>query len=124
MSDPATPYPAPDAAIDRELDDEWEPEFDELPVRPRRRWLTPLNLGLMAVLLVAAGFVGGVLVEKGQTSSSSASGASAFAALARRAGASGTVGEAIIARELATGAPIIYRMRPDGTVGERRELGT
>jgi len=85
-----TPYPAPDSAIDRPLDDDWEPEFDELPVRPRRRWLTPVNLGLMAVLLVAAGFVGGVLVEKGQTSSSSGSGASALAALARRAGATGT----------------------------------
>ncbi len=34
----------------------------------------------------------------------------------------GLTGEQIIARELATGAPIVYRMRADGTIGERREL--
>lgn len=86
---PESPYPAPDSAIDRPLDDEWEPEFDELPVRPRRRWVTPVNLALLAVLLLAGGFVGGVLVEKGQTSSSG-SGATGLAALARRAALAGT----------------------------------
>jgi 2,3-bisphosphoglycerate-dependent phosphoglycerate mutase len=35
----------------------------------------------------------------------------------------GLTGEQIIARELATGAPIVYRMRADGAIGERRELG-
>ena len=35
----------------------------------------------------------------------------------------GLTGEQIIARELATGAPIVYRMRADGVIGERRELG-
>ena len=34
----------------------------------------------------------------------------------------GLTGEEIIARELATGAPIIYRLRGDGAVAERREL--
>jgi 2,3-bisphosphoglycerate-dependent phosphoglycerate mutase len=34
----------------------------------------------------------------------------------------GLTGEQIIARELATGAPIIYRMRPDGVITERRDL--
>jgi 2,3-bisphosphoglycerate-dependent phosphoglycerate mutase len=32
-------------------------------------------------------------------------------------------GEEIVKRELATGAPIVYRLRPDGTVLERKELG-
>ena len=34
----------------------------------------------------------------------------------------GLTREEIIARELATGAPILYRLRPDGTVAERRDL--
>lgn len=67
-----------------ELDETAWIEDDELPPRPRRRWLTPLTGTLAAVLLVACGFVAGVLVEKGQGSSSSpAAGAGAF----RRAGA-------------------------------------
>ena len=32
----------------------------------------------------------------------------------------GLSGEAIVKRELATGAPIIYRLRPDGSVAEKR----
>jgi hypothetical protein len=43
---------------------------DELPARPRRRLLTPATVALMLVLFAACGFLGGVLVEKGQTSSS------------------------------------------------------
>lgn len=31
-------------------------------------------------------------------------------------------GEEIVGRELATGAPIVYRLKPDGTMLERREL--
>ena len=34
----------------------------------------------------------------------------------------GLTREAIIARELATGAPILYRLRGDGSVAERRDL--
>lgn len=69
----------------------------ELPPRPRRR-LTPLTGGLLAVLLVALGFVGGVLVQKGQAGSASAAGgggAGRFAAAlaaARGGGASGSGG--------------------------------
>ncbi len=78
-----------------EQQDEWleEPPESELPRRPRRKLLTPIPLALLGVLLTACGFIGGVLVEKGESSSSS-SGASAsslasrFAAL--RSGASGT----------------------------------
>jgi hypothetical protein len=78
-----------------EQQQEWldEPPESELPPRPRRRLLTPAPLALMGVLLTACGFIGGVLVEKGESSSSSSAGgasglASRFAAL--RAGASGT----------------------------------
>jgi hypothetical protein len=77
-----------------EDDDDWLEQPEELPRRPRRRLLTPLPLSLLGVLLVACGFIGGVLVEKGQSSSSSpASGAGAGLAsrlAGLRAGASGT----------------------------------
>jgi len=55
--------------------DEWLDEPVELPARPRRRLLSPAPLALLAALLTACGFIGGVLVEKGQTSSSSSAGA-------------------------------------------------
>ncbi|HXC46039.1 MAG TPA: hypothetical protein VNU24_05485, partial [Solirubrobacteraceae bacterium] len=73
-----------------------EPPESELPRRPRRKLLgvsgNPIPLALLGVLLTACGFIGGVLVEKGENSSSSSVGgasglASRFAAL--RAGASG-----------------------------------
>jgi hypothetical protein len=60
-------------------EDEWLQE-PELPPRPRRRLLgeggtASLRLALLAVLLVACGFIGGALVEKGQASSNSSNGA-------------------------------------------------
>ncbi len=83
-----------------EEDDEWLEDPAELPPRPRRRLLgaggNPVALVLLGVLLIACGFIGGVLVEKGETSSSSAAGgttgalASRFAALR----GSGTTGAA------------------------------
>jgi len=70
-----------------EAHDDWLQEPEELPRRPRRRLLgvgaNPLALALIGVLLSACGFIGGVLVEKGQTSSSSSTG-SAVASLASR----------------------------------------
>jgi hypothetical protein len=36
----------------------------ELPVRPRRRAVNPVSVSLLGVLLVAAGFIGGVEVQK------------------------------------------------------------
>jgi hypothetical protein len=86
--------------IDEEQD-EWLDEADgpdepdELPRRPRRRLLTPIPLALLAVLLIAGGFIAGVKVQKGQETSSGSSGgaaaglASRFAAL-RGAGTSST----------------------------------
>jgi DNA-binding beta-propeller fold protein YncE len=68
-------------------DEEWLDDPAELPPRPRRRLLgaggNPLALALLGVLLIACGFIGGVLVEKGETSSSSSTAglASRFAAL-------------------------------------------
>jgi hypothetical protein len=54
---------------------------EELPPRPRRRFFAPIPIALLGVLLLACGFIGGVLVEKGQTTpSSSNSGASGIAA--------------------------------------------
>jgi hypothetical protein len=64
----------------------WADELQDLPPRPRRRLLTPLTGALLAVLLAACGFVGGVLVEKGQTPSSSPAG---FAARLTAGGGAG-----------------------------------
>jgi hypothetical protein len=62
-----------------------EEDLAPLPPRPRRKLLAPAPLALLAVLLLACGFIAGVLVEKGQNSSSgsAASGASGFAARLR-----------------------------------------
>jgi hypothetical protein len=67
-------------------EEEWFDDPEELPRRPRRRLLTPVPLALLAALLIACGFIGGVLVEKGQGGTSSASGAAgaAGASLASR----------------------------------------
>jgi hypothetical protein len=78
-----------------EQEDRWAQEpLHELPPRPRRRLFTPIPVALCGVLLLACGFIGGVLVEKGETSSSSGSGAaglaSRFAALRGAAGAGST----------------------------------
>jgi hypothetical protein len=97
---PAVAYAHEQPIEDRE---QWLDEDQPLPPRPRRRLLTPLPLSLLAVLLVACGFIGGVLVEKGQNGSSSGAsgGASGFAArLKGLAGATGSGG----AGRLAAGA--------------------
>jgi hypothetical protein len=49
--------------------------MSELPVRPRRKLVTPLTASLTAVLLVALGFLGGVEVQKRQGGSASAAAA-------------------------------------------------
>jgi hypothetical protein len=66
---------------------DWLEDLDQLPPRPRRRLLAPAPLALLAVLLVACGFIAGVLIEKGQNGGSSAG--SATSALASRLGAAG-----------------------------------
>jgi YVTN family beta-propeller protein len=84
---PASAYAAPGYAP-VEGQDEWLEEPEELlPRRPRRRLIgaggNSLALALVGVLLAACGFIGGVLIEKGETSSSSTTG-SAAAGLASR----------------------------------------
>ena len=73
--------PGPETAVyEQPLEDSaWPEETDELPRRPRRRLLAPVPLALLGVLLIACGFIGGVLVEKGQNSSSSSTGTSSLA---------------------------------------------
>jgi Domain of unknown function (DUF5666) len=59
---------ADQAAIDdQDLYDDFGADLhDELPPRPRRKLLTPVPLALLAVLIAAAGFISGVLVQKQQ----------------------------------------------------------
>jgi len=68
--------------------DEWLVEPEQLPQRPRRRLFgkggNPIFLVLLGVLLIACGFIGGVLIEKGETSSISGAGSGAAASLASR----------------------------------------
>jgi hypothetical protein len=62
---------------------------DEIPVRPQARTVTPVRVALLGVLLLAAGFIGGVEVQKRQGATSSAGGfAARFAAPGRSAGPS------------------------------------
>jgi hypothetical protein len=97
LSERASPHPQP-----LEAGDEWLEESAELPPRPRRRMLTPLSLGLLAVLLTACGFIGGVLVEKGQGASGSSSPASA-AGFASRLSALRAGGSSALGRSASTG---------------------
>jgi hypothetical protein len=57
---------------------------DPIPVRPRARTFTPARVVLSAVLLVAAGFIGGVEVQKRSSSSGSGGGGAAAARFAGR----------------------------------------
>jgi hypothetical protein len=54
---------------------EWEElAEEELPPRPRNRLFAPLPLALIAVLIAATGFLGGVLVQKRSEAGGSAAG--------------------------------------------------
>lgn len=65
----------------------WEDGAAELPPRRRLRLLTPVTGVLLAVLVAACGFLGGVLVEKGKAKGSGSP--ATPAAFAQRAGAAG-----------------------------------
>jgi hypothetical protein len=106
-----------------ETDDDLD-QLDELePLQPRarRRLLTPLPLALLGVLVLAAGFIGGVLAQKhwgGSNSTGGFPGAGAFAAAARQAGqapdtgatSQGTSGEVSSKK-----GDVIYVTTSDGT---------
>jgi hypothetical protein len=97
-------------------EEQWFQEPEELPRRPRRRLTTPLPLALMAVLLIACGFIGGVLVEKGETTSSTSSGSTASLA-SRFAALRGGLGGSSTGSRSATGAAGSGFTRPtSGTV--------
>jgi len=97
-TEPERPMPARDDRLldlddDVEVDeyeDDWEPATQEraLPPRPRRRLVTPVSAALAAVLIAAAGFIGGVEVQKGQADNTGAAGGGP-AALAAGAGGAG-----------------------------------
>jgi hypothetical protein len=63
------------------IEDRLASDQQELPRRPRRRLLAPVPLALLGVLMIAGGFIAGVLVQKGQSpSNSSGSGGAGLAA--------------------------------------------
>ena len=74
-----------------EYEDDWEPATQEraLRPRPRRRLVTPASAALTAVLIAAAGFIGGVEVQKGQADSAGAAGGAGGGRTALAAGADG-----------------------------------
>lgn len=90
-------------------DESWTAELEELPPRPRRKLLTPLSGALLAVLIAAGGFIGGVLVEKGQTGGGQSN---SFAAAASRLGgaADGGAGAPFGGRGGGQGTPTVGKV--------------
>jgi hypothetical protein len=81
--------PQTEPIADDAVREDWHDEpHDELPPRPRRKLLTRGPLVLLAVLIAACGFTGGVLVQKGQQDGAAIGGGGAGAGPAR-AGAPG-----------------------------------
>jgi hypothetical protein len=68
----------------------WLEEDQELPRRPRRRLLAPIPVGLLAILLIAGGFIAGVEVEKGQATPTGGRSTAGVGAFASRAGGAAT----------------------------------
>jgi hypothetical protein len=91
----------PDATLDPYAEEDWLGGYEELPPRPRRRLVTPLNLALLAIVIAGAGFIGGVEVQKGQSSATTGAGLrGAFASALTRAGTgtgTGTTGASGVA---------------------------
>jgi hypothetical protein len=87
----------------------WDEDEPELAPRPRNKWLRPVPLALLAVVIAAAGFLGGIEAQKG---SESGSGAGALGgglpSFAGKGGGEAATGEAAAAGGLtaaAGGAP-------------------
>lgn len=88
--------------IDQESDGRggWDDDGDDdaIPPRPRGWLLRPLPLALIAVVIAAAGFLGGVEAQKGSASGSGSGGFPGGGELASVAkGAAGATGEGAIA---------------------------
>jgi hypothetical protein len=107
----------------------WDDDGEEaLPPRPRGRLLRPLPLMLLAILIAAAGFLGGVEAQKGSEGSGSAAGPSggglpSFAAAGGAEAAGAEAGESSSGgTESASGTVTsvegrtIYVKESDGTV--------
>jgi hypothetical protein len=121
VSEPATSAAAPLApqagpAYPPIEAEEFSEEPLELPPRPRRRLLTPAPLALLGVLLIACGFIAGVLVEKSQGSPGSAAAPSGLAA--RFAALRGGGGGAAAAGGAGAGATLARAAAGRGTVGQ------
>lgn len=87
-----TAYDDPDLEWDYE-DEPTDHDEDARPPRARRKLLTPITGGLAAVALVAAGFIAGVQVQKGQDDNGGGAGGPGGAragAFAARFGAANT----------------------------------
>jgi hypothetical protein len=121
----------PDEPLHDHFADDDDLYAEPLPPRPRRRVFTPARAVLGGVVLVAAGFIGGVLVQKGQGGTApaggagpgGAGGAAAFAARAGQGaaggGAGGAAGQAGAAPTTGTVANVkgstLYVTGSDGT---------
>ena len=124
--------PGDDATPHEPLDEPttWlDEEPRSCPPRPRRRLLTPLPLALLGVLLIACGFIGGVLVRRARARSSSSAGrrgrsASRFAALrgggGGRRGASGSSAAALPRAARGGGAAAAAGSGPPAASARRR----
>jgi hypothetical protein len=107
MSDQEQPTTVDDDPDMGCCDDAAARPVDALPARPRRRLLTPVSGGLSAIVLVAAGFIGGVQVQKRQgndTNSGAARSGLPAAFAARLAQGGGGVGGGGQAGGAATGS--------------------
>ena len=93
----STPAPAQPPLVARDPD-------EVLPPR-RRRGLRPLTAALAAVVLVGAGFLGGVQIQKHYGGSNSGSASGAAAALASRFRTAGGAAGAAPAAPRASSAP-------------------
>jgi hypothetical protein len=111
-----------------EEDEPWAADgMAELPPRaPRRKLVTPVRAALLALLLAAAGFIGGVEVQKGQGSSGTAaaraSAPTAAGATGRRFGGfaggggfTGAAGNSTVGSVKSKNGPWLYVQDSDGT---------
>lgn len=84
----------PEPVVDEPLIEggEWPDAAAEVPVGKRASRLTPVTGGLLALAIAAAGFVGGVLIEKGQTESAATGGGLPAGFTSARGGQAGMPG--------------------------------